>query len=823
MASIWTVWDDQTSNLGVSGAEFVGLSFLNGALSQFRRPPEDDRQRMFLLPTPAWSDVELLGSRMGSGGILRPLEEFIFRLGVNIPMREIRLPGVPEPITFMRPQDHGLLLAIDDPTATMWSAHIFLRSFLDAIGQGLQDCGFDAQEAHLAAILYIQIESATDRQGMATAWQQIGRLSTPMYRFFTNFQLMGSVEDLRQSQPLQNGFRDFGSGLSDDLVRDLGMVLTFLMQASPPHSGLFMQYAPPDVFFSSCMTVLADFDRTHPDVLGQINVAKMLQYDDLLAPGDFDLAAQIITQNWGLPTRLEALPSRLDRVLLNVCVFYTACAMYCTQPRRATSDARNRQADILTEPSAWPQLPQEDLQALMRRMFMLYGKDQDSHRRADVERLYTTWAEKSSRPQRHRFLQGLTAEVVTGHVGWWVLMPFLFVEQHPSVIAAAAHLVTGLYPGQGDPLAGARFLSGQLNRIPQIRPTRLGVLSSLLFAGDSRFAEMIHGKWRDLTAQRRLQFLTVTPPLCTVGLMSFLLEWLENTDSTVELNAIVKMIGRAADNEQLPGVIDLHLTWNSETNDGFEQAVQSHTSTTDYLQHILPRLIAVARAQPQATELRAMLGAIGVELPTSDPSKPLSETDVLEQWVLVPVTDIPSWDRSSASDIDGDMALGFVYVDQEAGTTLHIEQVGWSYSERFISQGSPADRQQRTLFRFSPKWLQASTLLPDQRRRRLKLPPVPSWLSVYNTGAPHTMRQLRMLHPFRLPGFPDHVETLLLCPNDQIEKIYVRLHSFQSGVMWGTLLSAPTLHPSLPAGTRVTLGMPSIETKHPVLISALPK
>lgn len=484
---------------------------------------------------------------------------------------------------------------------------------------------------------------------------------------------------------------------------------------------------------------------------------------------------------------------------------------------------KDKQDRLLNQPSIWPKLRPDELHLLMRKMLMQYGKDQDTRRRGDVQQLYELWAKRCTREQRHDLLESLPAEISSERAGWWVLMPFLFVEQHPSVIAAAASFVIALYPGEETPLDGARFLSEQLHRLPEGHPVRTGVLGSLLFTGDSRIAVLVRGQWRALTPQQRLRLLSATPPLCSVGLMEFLVEWLEHSEDTQELNAIVKMMGRVGNNAQHPGVIDAYLEWNPDTPGGFDTLIHSVTRNPDYIQQLVPRLLAIARAKPTATELRKLLEAAGVTVPEPSHGNPLSETDVLEQWVVVPTAVLPSWERCAASAIDGDTVLGFVYVDQQAGTTLHVEQVGWYHRGRFSSQGSPSDNKTRTLFRFSNRWLRAVSLLPERQQRTLGLPHPPSWLAIYNKGAPHTLRHLQMLHPFRVPGFPDDVETYLIGPDDEVEQIRVRLHSFQNGTMWGRLLRAPTKNPSLPPGTLVTLGVPSIDVGRPVLISALPK
>jgi hypothetical protein len=142
-----------------------------------------------------------------------------------------------------------------------------------------------------------------------------------------------------------------------------------------------------------------------------------------------------------------------------------------------------------------------------------------------------------------------------------------------------------------------------------------------------------------------------------------------------------------------------------------------------------------------------------------------------------------------------DSAVGYIYIDHEAGISLKIEHLCQNLSApgteaSLISLENLASLRFRynTLTKFSLKLLSTKCI------QRLGLTPAPEWVRYYDSPDLRIIREFTWLDPFRAPGFFDDVMAILPGKDKDVpEIVWVRLFRYVPDInrFQGILLNEP--------------------------------
>jgi hypothetical protein len=176
----------------------------------------------------------------------------------------------------------------------------------------------------------------------------------------------------------------------------------------------------------------------------------------------------------------------------------------------------------------------------------------------------------------------------------------------------------------------------------------------------------------------------------------------------------------------------------------------------------------------------------------------LTDRILVYSWVLV--SDFRPYSEAlhkKINEIPGtaDSAVGFIYIDHEAGISLKIEHL----CRNQLSPGNeesliPLEELASLRFRYNTLKTLSLKLLSTECIQRLGLAPVPEWVRHYNPPDLQIIREFTWLDQFRAPGFFDDVMAILPGKDQEVpEIVWVRLFRYFPDTNWfkGILLNEP--------------------------------
>ena len=180
-----------------------------------------------------------------------------------------------------------------------------------------------------------------------------------------------------------------------------------------------------------------------------------------------------------------------------------------------------------------------------------------------------------------------------------------------------------------------------------------------------------------------------------------------------------------------------------------------------------------------------------------------SESNLIDRTLIyswIHVSDFQPYSQALHKKIDeipgsADSAVGYIYIDHEAGISLKIEHLCRNQSaprnkESLISLENLASLR----FRYNTLTTLSLKLLSSECIQRLGLVPVPEWVRHYDPPDLRIIREFTWLDPFRAPGFFDDVMTILPGKDKDVpEIVWVRLFRYYPDTNWfkGILLNEP--------------------------------
>lgn len=166
--------------------------------------------------------------------------------------------------------------------------------------------------------------------------------------------------------------------------------------------------------------------------------------------------------------------------------------------------------------------------------------------------------------------------------------------------------------------------------------------------------------------------------------------------------------------------------------------------------------------------------------------------------------------RKELANMGGNMGVGYIYVDHEAGLSMHIhlfaeqDRRGMRYSaDLHRPGGSVMILRQGSFAEFGMK------ILDEEGIKMFKLPPEPAYAEDYRNREVEPLRSLEILHPLRAPGFPDDITFAMITDDDKLaEHVWGRLERRLSDEQFEcTLLNQPNNDFGVRVGDRVIVSV----------------
>jgi hypothetical protein len=176
----------------------------------------------------------------------------------------------------------------------------------------------------------------------------------------------------------------------------------------------------------------------------------------------------------------------------------------------------------------------------------------------------------------------------------------------------------------------------------------------------------------------------------------------------------------------------------------------------------------------------------------------LTDRILVYSWVLV--SDFRPYSEALHKKIDEipgtvDSALGYIYIDHEAGISMKIEHLCQNQSSPGTDESSfPLENLASLRFRYNTLRSLTLKLLSTECIQRLGLTPAPDWVRHYDPPDLRIIREFTWLDPFRAPGFFDDVMAILPGKDMEVpEIVWVRLFRYVPDInrFQGILLNEP--------------------------------
>ena len=175
-----------------------------------------------------------------------------------------------------------------------------------------------------------------------------------------------------------------------------------------------------------------------------------------------------------------------------------------------------------------------------------------------------------------------------------------------------------------------------------------------------------------------------------------------------------------------------------------------------------------------------------------------TDRTLVYSWVLV--SEFRPYSRALHEKINeipdtSDSAVGYIYIDHEAGISLKIEHLCRNQSSPGADESSVCLENLVSLrFRYKTLKTLSLKLLSTECIQRLGLAPVPDWARYYDSPDLRIIRNFTWLDPFRAPGFFDDIMAILPGKDKDVpEIVWVRLFRYYPDThrFHGILLNEP--------------------------------
>jgi hypothetical protein len=276
-------------------------------------------------------------------------------------------------------------------------------------------------------------------------------------------------------------------------------------------------------------------------------------------------------------------------------------------------------AEVARQPARWRALSDEQLERLLFRQCVLYDLIPDDPRRTeDLMQLYALCAERLPLEARGRVLEAVADECAKLEHAPNGLLPFLYRDPEPSVVAGASLQSAVLFPLEdGDPLTGPRTMHRIAGEMADDH-LRGGILAGLLLLGDRRVTALLHGCWRTLGDDAADILAQARSGVVQAAHVEFLLDALEaQRDHDARVGTWAGGLVQLRTTARHPRVVDVERKLPVWAHDARPPVrVLREWTFEDYAATAMaPRLHTLAAREAEPRVLPAVLEAWGVAQP----------------------------------------------------------------------------------------------------------------------------------------------------------------------------------------------------------------
>ncbi|HEY6073541.1 MAG TPA: hypothetical protein VIV15_09160 [Anaerolineales bacterium] len=227
---------------------------------------------------------------------------------------------------------------------------------------------------------------------------------------------------------------------------------------------------------------------------------------------------------------------------------------------------------------------------------------------------YTASMDGKARDDRMSLLLKLSDDVDGGRRRPGVLVPFIFIDTDPHIIATASlAFAQSRSVQEGEAMSGPATVLELMEDVPGLEDERrAAMLAGVLMIGDRRTFPMIRGKWRLLGRAGRKALCQIRSGFIYANTVDFYLDWLEDADESdfgTVAGTLAAMPRTAFHLEVLD--VERQLPIGPSAEDPVR--VLQRWSFADYGRIIAPRLQDLARRESEPKVLPVVLRAWGVE------------------------------------------------------------------------------------------------------------------------------------------------------------------------------------------------------------------
>jgi hypothetical protein len=191
--------------------------------------------------------------------------------------------------------------------------------------------------------------------------------------------------------------------------------------------------------------------------------------------------------------------------------------------------------DLFHHPERWPRASIDELEELLVRCLLGYGKSPKTDPTQYVSQIYRAYFGRSPVSRRLMLAHRVCCAVDSGETGTWALLPFIWEEDSSQVIAAAAMqaALCTLPPDPAKPTSGAVLVADMaLNARHLTNEARVAILCGVIQLGDPALLRDLDCVWRALPAHAGASLVGGTPGTIQAGVINFLIDWLEDLQAT---------------------------------------------------------------------------------------------------------------------------------------------------------------------------------------------------------------------------------------------------------------------------------------------------
>jgi hypothetical protein len=207
---------------------------------------------------------DLLG-RMTERPITRAIEEFLFKLGVELPVRDMQAGGRVRPVRLLKPADHRLLPVYSSEFPDLASLSTLYFAMTEAIGRALARSEYTAAECYLFGFALFGMWWRMDAGATDAIIERLDRAAPPVLKFF--FGLPKYEADYQAGWlPTQMALAGLLQGLNESFTQGVWpwQSRLFYNKAGQPIAGV--EQLDPAAFFDHCYAAGGSFlEERRPD------------------------------------------------------------------------------------------------------------------------------------------------------------------------------------------------------------------------------------------------------------------------------------------------------------------------------------------------------------------------------------------------------------------------------------------------------------------------------------------------------------------------------------------------------------------------------